>query len=61
MAILRKTVGDSAENQKYMETLPRRGYRLIVPVQWQESSEHIPEAEDQPTVATFSQMGARWT
>jgi eukaryotic-like serine/threonine-protein kinase len=41
MAILRKAVGDSAENPQYVETLPRRGYRLIVPVEWQESTEDI--------------------
>jgi DNA-binding winged helix-turn-helix (wHTH) protein/WD40 repeat protein len=29
---LRETLGDSAENPRYVETLPRRGYRLIVPV-----------------------------
>jgi Tol biopolymer transport system component/DNA-binding winged helix-turn-helix (wHTH) protein len=29
---LRETLGDSAENPRYIETLPRRGYRLIVAV-----------------------------
>jgi DNA-binding winged helix-turn-helix (wHTH) protein/tetratricopeptide (TPR) repeat protein len=29
---LRDALGDSAENPRYIETLPRHGYRLIVPV-----------------------------
>jgi DNA-binding winged helix-turn-helix (wHTH) protein len=48
MAILRKAVGDTAENPKYIETLPRRGYRLIVPVQ-RESTTEPPKAEDRQT------------
>ena len=48
MAILRKAVGDTAENPKYIETLPRRGYRLIVPVQPENTTEP-PKAEDRQT------------
>jgi Tol biopolymer transport system component/DNA-binding winged helix-turn-helix (wHTH) protein len=29
---IREVLGDSAENPRYVETLPRRGYRFIVPV-----------------------------
>ena len=29
---IREALGDSAENPRYVETLPRRGYRLIAPV-----------------------------
>jgi DNA-binding winged helix-turn-helix (wHTH) protein len=50
MAILRKAVGDTAENPRYIETLPRRGYRLIVPVQL-ESTTEPPKAEDRHTSA----------
>src|SRR5689334_8280474 len=32
--ILRKAVGDTAEAPRYIETLARRGYRLMVPVEW---------------------------
>jgi len=32
IAKLRTTLGDSAEEPRFIETLPRRGYRLIVPV-----------------------------
>src|ERR1039458_1677688 len=30
---LRQALGDSAENPRYIETLPRHGYRLMVPVE----------------------------
>ena len=36
--ILRKAVGDTAEAPHYIETLARRGYRLMVPVEWLESA-----------------------
>ena len=50
MAILRRAVSDTAENPKYIETLPRRGYRLMVPVEWQESAAETPRiAEDVAT------------
>jgi eukaryotic-like serine/threonine-protein kinase len=31
---LRQAFGDSAENPRYIETVARRGYRLLVPVEW---------------------------
>ena len=33
---LRQALGDSADEPKYIETIPRRGYRLMVPVEWAE-------------------------
>src|SRR6266566_1957651 len=38
MAILRKALADNADHPTYIETLTRRGYRLIAPVEWQQSS-----------------------
>ncbi len=38
MTILRKALADDADHPKYIETLARRGYRLIAPVEWQQSS-----------------------
>src|ERR1039457_7471103 len=35
---LRHALGDSAENPRYIETLPRHGYRLMVPVERSESA-----------------------
>src|SRR6266478_3753827 len=45
MAILRKALADDADRPKYIETLARRGYRLIAPVEWQESTADIPKVE----------------
>jgi serine/threonine protein kinase/predicted Zn-dependent protease len=33
---VRRALGDSADEPKYIETLARRGYRLMVPVEWVE-------------------------
>jgi eukaryotic-like serine/threonine-protein kinase len=33
---LRQALGDSAENPKYIETVARRGYRLLITVEWVE-------------------------
>src|SRR5690348_6088901 len=38
MAILRKALADEADHPKYIETLARRGYRLIAPVECQQNS-----------------------
>ena len=35
---LRKLLGDSAEEPEYIETVARRGYRLMVPVEWLDSN-----------------------
>ena len=39
---LRQALDDSADNPKYIETLARRGYRWLVPVQWEEATPHHP-------------------
>jgi len=46
---LREALGDSAENPRYIETLPRLGYRFIAPV-----SSGGPEATDESTKAVES-------
>src|SRR6201998_1066287 len=35
---LREALGDSAENPRFIETVPRRGYRFIAPVESQVSA-----------------------
>jgi len=54
IAALRKALADDADNPKYIETLARRGYRLIAPVEWQQSSSGDPLARDSsgPQVVT---------
>jgi Tol biopolymer transport system component/DNA-binding winged helix-turn-helix (wHTH) protein len=47
---LRQALDDSAENPKYIETLPKVGYRFLVPVEWMESGTAFRTA---PTVVTM--------
>ena len=35
---LRRALNDSPDRPKYIETVPRLGYRLLVPVQWPQSA-----------------------
>ena len=37
IGVLRRALGDSAANPRYIETLARRGYRLLATVEWLES------------------------
>lgn len=37
IGILRRVLGDSADQPQYIETLARRGYRLRVPIEWVEA------------------------
>ncbi len=41
---LREALSDSAENPRYVETLPRRGYRFIATVEWVAAKLVVPEA-----------------
>jgi serine/threonine protein kinase/Tol biopolymer transport system component len=45
---LRQALEDSAEEPKFIETLPRRGYRFLVSVQPAESAEPLGAAEPEP-------------
>jgi len=42
---LRRILGDSAENPRYIETLARRGYRLMVATEYLESAPGIAPVE----------------
>ncbi len=35
---IREALGDTADNPRFIETLPRRGFRFITPVSWQTSA-----------------------
>jgi len=55
IAILRKALADDADHPRYVETLARRGYRLIAPVEWQPSQTAAqgflePQAETLPRI-----------
>src|SRR6266481_5034018 len=49
IGILRQALGDAANNPRYIKTLVRQGYQLIVPVEWQESTTENPKVEDLQT------------
>jgi DNA-binding winged helix-turn-helix (wHTH) protein len=48
---LRQALGDSADEPKYIETIPRRGYRLMVPVEW------ISTVNDEPSSSGGQAVG----
>jgi len=56
---LREALGDSAESPRFIETLPRRGYRFIAPVQQIEErieTETEPAKSAQPEVARVRKL-----
>ena len=53
---LREALGDSAANPRYIETLPRLGYRFIAPVSF--GTEPKVEAERQPGLITIAPHAA---
>ena len=58
IGILRRVMGDSADNPQYIETLARRGYRLRVPVEWVETQKEaaLPEPAGPPRPAGWIGM-----
>ena len=48
---LREVLGDSADHPKFIETLPRRGYRFIGPVNGMPKANHVPATS--PPLRTF--------
>src|SRR6516162_3112103 len=51
---LRETLGDSAETPRYIETIPKRGYRFIAPVE-----DPCAEAEEPGRSAVVPGIGER--
>lgn len=45
---IRSALGDSAERPRYIETLPKRGYRLIVPVSQMNGNGEVPNGSGSP-------------
>lgn len=49
IAVLRRVLGDSAQDPKFIETIPTRGYRFIAPVEaLPETSQMVPLRENVP-------------
>jgi DNA-binding winged helix-turn-helix (wHTH) protein/Tol biopolymer transport system component len=58
ISALRKILGDSLEGPKFIETIPKRGYRFVAPVK--EISEEAP-GNDRPSVTNLSAREHRAT
>ncbi len=67
---LRQVLGDDADNSRFVETLPRRGYRFIAPVEWNGGTAvstrtaetfvpapTLPRAETKPPDSTLRWLG----
>src|SRR6266566_6174930 len=54
---IRIALGDDADNPRFVETLPRRGYRFIAPVEKPASRAPSPGAPKR----RFERLRARWT
>ena len=52
---LREALGDSADSPKFVETLSRRGYRFIVPVEWTSLDSEQPTAVSSAAAASCSE------
>ena len=57
IGILRKALGDAANNPHYIETLARRGYRLMVPVEWLEPPTETP-GSNEPAAMPLTRFAA---
>jgi TolB-like protein/DNA-binding winged helix-turn-helix (wHTH) protein/lipoprotein NlpI len=51
---LREALGDSRESSRFIETLPRRGYRFIAPVEEEESATPVPSISYEPPVQALA-------
>lgn len=64
IAKLRETLGDSASHPRYLETVPRRGYRFIAPVEVierQRDTERVEAADSRArTAARSGTAGRAW-
>jgi serine/threonine protein kinase/tetratricopeptide (TPR) repeat protein len=57
IGVLRRALGDSAGSPRYIETLARRGYRLLPPVEWLDSNAPAAEVAVTPETSPL----ADWT
>src|ERR1700678_2574431 len=53
---LRQALNDSADNPRFVETLPRRGYRFIAPIQAAPTVNGAPRAEAGPDSRDLSEI-----
>src|SRR5262249_44417870 len=58
---IREVLGDSAENPRFVETLPRRGYRFILPLNGAHSAVTLGSAGVGAAPVAAPTAGACWT
>ena len=58
---LRRVLRDSAEDPKYIETVARRGYRLIAPTEWVTTADELSSNEAGPRTTTAATEPSRPT
>src|ERR1700686_1148977 len=51
---LRRALNDSADNPRFVETLPRRGYRFLAPVESVRADEYVPVVAEIPPAKSDS-------
>jgi TolB-like protein/DNA-binding winged helix-turn-helix (wHTH) protein/Flp pilus assembly protein TadD len=56
---IRGALGDEADNPRFVETVPRRGYRLIAPVERLASTDAPPVVPEAPVVLPVASVGSR--
>lgn len=49
---LRKQLGDSVANPRFIETVPKHGYRFVAPVAWVDDNASEPAGTSAPSLAT---------
>ena len=54
---LRQALNDSAGNPRFIETLPRRGYRFLAPVQAVDAAEDVPKFIETPPAGPVPEAG----
>lgn len=59
IAKLRSALGDSADNPRFIETLPKRGYRFIADVSFVDAAGHIRRPESPPADSPGTDPGHR--
>src|SRR5438270_2064552 len=58
---IREILGDSAETPRFVETLPRRGYRFIAAIEHESSEEPLAEILPVPSHESFTRFrAAKW-
>ena len=57
IADLRHALQDDASRPRYIQTVRKRGYRLLAPVEWLDGSDERPPAEPKTEIADTSSNG----